>query len=121
MNKKDKDIRVIGKINGIPVWYHEEQNENEIVVSFCGVEPDPNAGRIMFLPNDGSPIRYEDGKPEIPHKAVTVAQFIVTGIKDFMEFEKIHGKKILEQIAQKLEIYNKTEKNVESENNPTIA
>lgn len=59
---KEPIIECIGEYNGAPVYYHEEQNENEVAISFGPIEKDPNEGRIVMMPFKNG---VEELKPEI--------------------------------------------------------
>ncbi|MCK9575705.1 MAG: hypothetical protein WC979_02360 [Candidatus Pacearchaeota archaeon] len=50
---------VTGELEGIPVWYHEENDKNSIQVSFGPIEQDPNAGRLIMMPG------YREPSPQI--------------------------------------------------------
>lgn len=45
------NIHVIGELDGTPVYFHEEQIESSVAVSFAPVEQDPNEGRIVIMSN----------------------------------------------------------------------
>lgn len=109
-NREDLDMRVIGDLEGIPIWYHEEQNIDEIVVSFEPIEQDPNAGRLVWQNNETGEIVYEDGKPRIPWEPKGYeAKFIVTGFENIDDFVEKHGKTTMKRINQRLGIYNEHE------------
>lgn len=45
------EIHTIGELEGTPVYYHEEQDKESVAVSFAPINEDPNAGRIIMMPD----------------------------------------------------------------------
>lgn len=119
MEKESKNMYVIGQLEEINVWFHEEQNPTEVVISFAPIHKDPNEGKIVYVNYENHTATYEDGTEYIPFHSDYKTAFIVTGVKDFDEFKENHGEIVLKRIKERLEVYNNRlelyDKNIQSD------